>query len=62
MAKDDDDNEPRHKPKTLKDLDVMSIEALADYIGDLEAEIARARAKIADKEKARLGAQSFFKK
>lgn len=61
MAKDDDDLEPRHKPKVLKDLDVMSIEALREYIGELEAEIARAQAKIAAKEKAKLGAQGFFK-
>lgn len=53
--------EPAHKKKQQKDLDVLSIEALGEYITELEAEIARVREKIAYKEKARVGAESFFK-
>jgi len=53
--------QPVHKKKQLKDLDVLSIEALGEYIEELEAEIARVRDKIAFKEKAREGAESFFK-
>ncbi len=52
--------EPRAvKPK---DLEVMSIEALGEYIAELEAEIARVREAIAEKNNARLGAESVFKK
>ena len=58
---DTDDLEPAKKKKQLKDLDVMSIDALGEYIAELEAEIARAQEKIAFKEKARAGAESFFK-
>lgn len=58
---DTDDLEPRPAKPRPKDLDDMSIEALHDYIADLEAEIARAREAIAGKEAARTGADSFFK-
>ena len=59
---DTDELEPIKKKQVLKDLDVFSIEALGEYIEELETEIARAREKIAFKEKAREGAESFFKK
>lgn len=62
MAFETDDLEPQKKKPALKNLDVMSIEALADYIADLEAEIARARAAIAQKQSARASADSFFKR
>lgn len=60
---DTDDLEPRPvktKPKP-KDLDVMSLEALGEYIAELETEIERARAKIAEKQGARSAAESVFK-
>ncbi|MEP1029501.1 MAG: DUF1192 family protein, partial [Alphaproteobacteria bacterium] len=38
---DVDDLEPQKKKPELKNLEVMSIEALNDYIGDLETEITR---------------------
>ena len=59
---DTDELEPIKKKQVLKDLDVFSIEALGEYIEELETEIARAREKIVFKEKAREGAESFFKK
>ena len=59
---DTDDLEPVKKKPVLKDLEIMSIEALKDYIAELTAEIRRAESMIASKEKARLGAESFFKK
>ncbi len=59
---DTDDLEPIKKKPILKDLEIMSIEALKDYIADLTAEIRRAEGMIGAKEKARLGAESFFKK
>lgn len=59
---DIEDPEPRNKKPQPKNLDDLSIEALKDYIAELESEIARTRAAIAQKEKARLGADQFFKK
>jgi uncharacterized small protein (DUF1192 family) len=40
----------------------MSIEALHEYVGELEAEIARVRETIAAKEKARVGAETLFRR
>ena len=59
---DIDDLEPIKTKATLKNLEVMSIEALGEYVEELKAEIARAEAEIAAKQKARAGAESFFKK
>jgi uncharacterized small protein (DUF1192 family) len=59
---DIDDLEPRKQKPAPKNLDVMSIEALKEYIGELEAEIARVRQAIVGKEKARAGADGFFKR
>jgi uncharacterized small protein (DUF1192 family) len=56
-----DDLEPRKKKPELRNLDVMSIEALNEYIGELEVEIARIRQAIAAKKEARAGADSVFK-
>ncbi len=58
---DTDDLEPPAKKAALKDLEVMSIEALGDYIAELEGEIARVRAMIESKQGARVGAETFFK-
>jgi uncharacterized small protein (DUF1192 family) len=59
---DAEDLEPRAKKPAPKNLEEMSIEALKEYIAGLEAEIARANETIARKQKARMGANSFFKK
>ena len=59
---DTDDLEPEKKKPKLKDLEEMSIEALQEYIAEMEAEIARVREAIASKEDARTGADVFFKK
>ena len=59
---DEQDLEPLTKRKKLKDLDVMSVEALKEYIAGLEAEIERARAAIAAKQSHKAEAESFFKK
>jgi uncharacterized small protein (DUF1192 family) len=56
-----EDDEPKKPTLAPKDLDVMSIEALEDYIGELQAEIERAKAKIASKRDARGAAEGFFK-
>jgi len=59
---DIDDLEPRKKPKEVINLEIMSVEALKDYIAELEEEIARVRSAISFKESAREGAESVFKK
>ncbi len=57
-----DEFEPLKAPQPKKDLEVMSIEALGEYIEELEAEIARVREAIKLKENARQGAESVFKR
>ncbi|MDP6428440.1 MAG: DUF1192 domain-containing protein [Rhodospirillales bacterium] len=59
---DTDDLEPVAKKAEIKNLEIMSIEALGEYIAELEDEIERVRAEIALKEKARAGAESVFRK
>ena len=51
----------RQKPKP-KDLTLLGIAELEEYIAGLEAEIARARAEIAAKHKQRSGADALFKR
>jgi uncharacterized small protein (DUF1192 family) len=58
---DTDDLEPLKRVPKPKDLDTMSVAELKDYISGLEAEIERARAKIAAKEAHRAGAAGLFK-
>ncbi len=62
MARDDD--EPVAKPITLlpRDLTPLSVDELLRRIGELEAEIARARAAIAAKQDHRSGAEALFKR
>ncbi len=59
---DTDDLEPRPAKPRKKDLEIMSVGQLEEYIEELEAEIARARAAIAHKGSAKDIAESFFKK
>ena len=58
---DIEDLEPQKQKPKPKDLEPMSIEALNEYIAEMEAEIARVRAAIAAKEQHRGGAESLFK-
>lgn len=62
MAVDWDELEPRKPAARPRDLDSMSIEELTAYIGELEAEIQRARLRIKAKEAHRTGAATLFKK
>ncbi|MCA1939681.1 MAG: DUF1192 domain-containing protein [Caenispirillum bisanense] len=62
MALDTDELEPRRPTLAPRDLEIMSVEGLRDYIGELEAEIARVHEVIGRKEQARQGAESFFRK
>ena len=57
---DIDDQELLKKQSRPLNLKIMSLDALRDYISDLEAEFSRARAEFAAKEIARLGAEEVF--
>jgi uncharacterized small protein (DUF1192 family) len=59
---DEDDPAPQRQPPKLRDLTLMGIAELEEYIAGLEAEVARARAEIAAKEKQRSGAEALFKR
>jgi uncharacterized small protein (DUF1192 family) len=57
-----EDLEPKKRKIEPKNLDVMGVTELDDYIAELEAEIARVRAAIAKKTTHRSAAESFFKR
>ncbi len=59
---DTDELEPEKKKPEPKNLEIMSIEALGEYIGELEAEIARVREAITAKQSAQSQADQFFRK
>ena len=59
---DEEDLVPRNQPRKPKDLTLLGIAELEQYIATLEAEIARARAEIAAKQKQRTGAEALFKR
>ncbi len=58
---DTDDLEPPEVPKGKPDLQLMSVEQLQVYICKMEAEIARVRAAIEDKQTAHGAADAVFK-
>ena len=59
---DEEDLAPQRQTPKLKDLTLMGIAELEDYIAGLDSEIARARAEIAVKQKQRSGAEALFKR
>ncbi len=59
---DEEDLAPQRQEPKLKDLTLMGIEELDEYIAGLDSEIARARAEIAAKRKQRSGAEAIFKR
>jgi uncharacterized small protein (DUF1192 family) len=59
---DEEDLAPAKKSAPLKDLTLLGIAELEDYIAGLESEVARARAEIAEKRKHRGGAEALFKR
>ena len=59
---DTDDLEPQKQKPAPKKLEEMSIEALGEYIDELEAEIARVHEAIKGKKSALTEADHFFKK
>ena len=58
---DADDLEPQKAKPEPRNLEILSIEALGEYIAELEAELARVRHTIAVKQQARAGTESVFK-
>ena len=58
---DPQDLEPRHRAQPLKNLEVMSIGELEEYVAGLQAEIERAQAMIAGKRDHRSSVESLFK-
>jgi uncharacterized small protein (DUF1192 family) len=54
--------EPRRKPRQPKDLTLMGIAELETYIAELEAEIARVQMEITAKRGQRRGAEALFKR
>jgi uncharacterized small protein (DUF1192 family) len=58
----DDDLEPRTKTPKPKDLSLLSVADLEEYIGALEAEIVRAQGEIAARNKQKSGAEAIFKR
>jgi uncharacterized small protein (DUF1192 family) len=59
---DDEDLLPQRQPPKPKDLTLLGITELEEYIARLEIEIARARAEIAAKMKQRSGAEALFRR
>ena len=59
---DTDDLEPQKQKPAPKNLEEMSIEALGEYIDELEAEIARVCEAIKGKKSVLTDADNFFKK
>ena len=59
---EEEDLVPQRQPKKLKDLTLLGVSELEEYIAGLESEIARARAEIAVKQRQRTGAEALFKR
>ena len=59
---DEEDLIARNQPKKPHDLTPLGIAELEEYIAALAAEIARARAEIAAKQKQRSGAEALFRR
>jgi uncharacterized small protein (DUF1192 family) len=59
---EEEDLLPQRQAPKLKDLTLMGVAELEEYIAGLEGEIARARAEIAARQKQRSGAEALFKR
>jgi uncharacterized small protein (DUF1192 family) len=59
---EEEDLLPQRQPRKPKDLSLMGVAELEEYIAGLESEIARARAEIAARQKQRSGAEALFKR
>lgn len=59
---EEEDLVPQRQPPKPKDLTLLGVAELEQYIAVLEAEIARARTEIAAKQKQRSGAEALFRR
>ena len=59
---EEEDLLPQRQAPKPKDLTLLGVSELEEYIAGLESEIARARAEIAAKLKQRSGAEALFKR
>jgi len=59
---EEEDLLPRRQPAKPKDLSLLGIAELEEYIARLESEIARARGEIAARQQQRSGAEALFKR
>jgi uncharacterized small protein (DUF1192 family) len=59
---DEEDLVPQRQPPKPRDLTLLGIAELEEYIAGLESEVARARAEIAAKQKQRSGAEALFRR
>lgn len=59
---DEDDLQPQQRKPDVKNLEVLSVEALEEYILELQAEIERVRSEIVRKRSAKSAAETFFRK
>jgi uncharacterized small protein (DUF1192 family) len=59
---DEEDLAPAKKSAPPKDLTLLGIAELEEYVAGLQGEIARAEAEIAEKRKHRGGAEALFKR
>jgi uncharacterized small protein (DUF1192 family) len=59
---DEEELLPGRKPPPPKDLTLLGIAELEEYIAGLRGEIARAEAEIAEKRQRRGGAEALFKR
>lgn len=62
MSMDEEDLAPQRQTPKLKDLSLMGIAELEEYIARLDGEITRARIEIAARQKQRSGAEALFKR
>ncbi len=59
---DEEDLMPQRQPRKLKDLTLLGIAELEEYIAGLQSEIARAEVEIGAKQRQRSGADALFKR
>jgi uncharacterized small protein (DUF1192 family) len=59
---DEEDLLPQRQPRKPKDLSLLGVAELEEYIATLEGEIVRARAEIGARQKQRSGAEALFKR
>ena len=59
---DEEDLLPQRRKPKPRDLSLLGIAELEEYIAEMETEIARVRAEITEKRKHRGGAEALFKR